>query len=95
MEVELRNWHNGDGCCRHRYKENSMKRRNFGFTLSEDAASYLTWLREERSTNLSKFVEKLILNAAADDDGYNPCADWLQDDCQYHSIRTEDGKSHD
>ena len=64
-----------------------MKRKNFGFTLSEDAANYLNWLREERSTNLSAFVEKLILSAAADDDGYNPGADWLQDGCQYNSIR--------
>ena len=72
-----------------------MKRKNFGFTLSTDAADYLNWLREERSTNLSKFVERLILNAAADDDGYNPGADMLQDDCQDHSIRTEDGESHD
>ena len=69
-----------------------MRKKNFGFTLSTDAADYLNWLREERSTNLSKFVERLILNAAADDDGYNPGADWLQDDYQYHSIRTEDGE---
>ena len=67
-----------------------MKRKNFGFTLSEDAADYLNWLREERSTNLSKFVERLILNAAADDDGYNPGADMLQDGCQDNTIRNEE-----
>ena len=67
-----------------------MKRKNFGFTLSTDAADYLNWLREERSTNLSKFVERLIFNAAADDDGYNPGAGLIQDECQYNTIRNEE-----
>ena len=77
-----------------------MRKKNFGFTLSTDAADYLNWLREERSTNLSKFVERLILNAASDDDGYNPEEDvdtdhWGADEAMEILGVEDDGKSHD
>ena len=63
-------------------------KKNLSITVSETAASYLAFLREERDINISRFVARLIEDAAADDGGYgwgdqqgSPCG------CQFEPER--------
>ena len=64
-------------------------KKNFGFTLSEEAAAYVEWLYESSRINRSAWLSKLVEEAAADDDRYHPGSEWVDAGCQYTGIHED------
>ena len=67
-------------------------KKNFGFTLSEEAAAYVEWLFDSCQINRSAWVSRLIEEAAADDDRYQPGSEWVDAGCQYCGAHTEEAE---